>query len=163
MFIHTILMHPSKHYILFLDSSRNQCIYWDTSVVTAFTFHQKYEPNIEENNKDFPPVYPTIELNYWCISTFTTHPLWNWCAGSHYKLYTWMLNHSQTIWDKNEVLWEHLGEHIQNLGNILGTWRECIGNIPPSPPPLDHSHWLHENSISKTVCHHFQPELITPL
>jgi hypothetical protein len=36
-------------------------IYWDTSVVPAFIFHQKYESNIEENNKDFPPVYLTME------------------------------------------------------------------------------------------------------
>jgi hypothetical protein len=35
--------------------------YWDTSVVPAFIFHQKYEPNIEENNQYFPPVCLTME------------------------------------------------------------------------------------------------------
>ncbi len=67
-----------------------------------------------------------------------------------------------------------LGTH---LGNALGSWWEPIKNLkgtcweqrkneknppPPSPPP-EPSHWLHEISFSKTVSHHFWPELIPPI
>ncbi len=149
-------------YSIFGFFKKSIYIYIETSVVVpAFIFHQKYEPNVEENNKDFPPAYLTMEWNHPYTSNFTTKPLGNCSDGSHYKLYTWMLNHSQTTWDKNDVLWEHLGEHIHNLENILGIWCECIGNITPPPPrPFPLAAW---NSISKTVCHHFQPGLITPL
>jgi len=81
---------------------------------------------------------------------------------------------------------EHVGEHIGNLGNILGTHWEFKGNIMgthwnqgkmkknPSPPSkklkrkqhkapermLRPSHWLHEISLPKRIHHHFRPGLI---
>ncbi len=79
---------------------------------------------------------------------------------------------------------ENVGQHIGNLRNIwrmfpLGTWRELSENTfgnqgkmkknPPTPQlekarhvgcMLGPSHWLHEISLSKRVCHHFWPELI---
>jgi hypothetical protein len=88
---------------------------------------------------------------------------------------------------KQPAIGNTLEEHIGNLGNPLGIWWENVGNkgkmkkilLPLSPPPQNplpklkrkknqgtlsacRSHWLHENSISKTVCHHFWPELIPP-
>ncbi len=70
-----------------------------------------------------------------------------------------------------ELLGTHLefGEHA---GNIKGMTWEHIGNnknsITPPPEkrkktPLESSHWLHEISICKFVCHHFQLGLIPPL
>jgi hypothetical protein len=69
---------------------------------------------------------------------------------------------------------EHLwGTNWEHDGNTLGTWKK------PSPPNPTQNlkekisrhfwvhaepfHWLHEISISKTVCHHFWPGLIPPL
>jgi len=68
------------------------------------------------------------------------------------------------------------GEHIENLGNILGTWWEHIGNskgthCEPGKNEkgkkarhfecmLEPSHWLHELSRPKRVRHHFWPGLI---
>jgi hypothetical protein len=74
------------------------------------------------------------------------------------------LNHGPTTWDKKGVpLGTSKGTHW-DLGNIMGTWWEHIGNkphkksFPPSPsqrkqlsPPLQLSHWLHEILISKTT------------
>jgi hypothetical protein len=67
----------------------------------------------------------------------------------------------QTVWKLN--------------GTILGTWWEHIENkeknkIPPhcvqpqkkQTKPFEPSHWLHEFSIFKMVCHHFQPRLMHP-
>ncbi len=83
-----------------------------------------------------------------------------------------------TIWDKKwgtignilgNTLWTWW-EHFQNLiRTTLGTHWEPKNAPPPlSPPkpkwrklsPLEPSHWLHEISISKMVCHHFQPGLL---
>jgi hypothetical protein len=94
-------------------------------------------------------------------------PLWP-------PLYRWKEdNICQSIWDESEVLrrtcwgmhWE-LGEHIENQGKMKKN---------PSPIPnwkgkkvrhlhcmLGPSHWLHEISLSKRVCHHFWPGLICP-
>ncbi len=66
---------------------------------------------------------------------------------------------------------KHVGEHIGNLVNILGTGDFFIKNLPPPPTEkekkarhlecmLGPSHWLHEISLSKRVCHHFWPRLI---
>jgi len=66
----------------------------------------------------------------------------------------------------------HLGNHIwEHFGSLMGTWCEHIGSqrkknkkipCPPLPPPplkkkkkKDHSHWLHEISLSKNVHHQF--------
>ncbi len=46
-------------------------------------------------------------------------------------------NIGQSIWDKVRYYWEHIQEHIGNLENSLGTWREHLGN-PKSPPKLQH-------------------------
>ncbi len=76
------------------------------------------------------------------------------------------------LWDKKmRCHWEHLREQIGNLGNILITWWEQLENLmgtkweqkrKETNPPLEPSHWLHEISISKMVCHHFQPGLYYP-
>jgi hypothetical protein len=81
----------------------------------------------------------------------------------------------------------------KNIGNPLGTWKEHSANTlgsreklkrkslsPPLPAPhppqnikgkkerhlewmLGPSHWLHEISLPKRLCHHFWHGLITPL
>jgi hypothetical protein len=96
------------------------------------------------------------------------------------------------MWDKSEVLWRtcwgthwELGEDIGSLmgthwepeGNIIKTHWELGRNVKnPSPLPqnlkgkktrhlecmLGPSHWLHEISLPKKVCHHFLSSL-TPL
>jgi len=61
-------------------------------------------------------------------------------------------------------------------GNVLGNTLGTLNNkkSPPTFPPLlkpkrkklsppEPSHWLQEISISKIVCHYFQPRLILPL
>jgi hypothetical protein len=62
-----------------------------------------------------------------------------------------------------------LGEHVGNKGKNKKSFP------PPKPKNLkenkakplgvhaEPSHWLHEISISKTVCHHFWPGIISPL
>jgi hypothetical protein len=65
--------------------------------------------------------------------------------------------------------------HGEQIGNLLGTeekWKKS-SSCPPRPNLKENnkvlwvqaepSHWLHETSIPKTVCHHFQPSLIPPL
>ncbi len=67
------------------------------------------------------------------------------------------------------------GEHIGNLGNMLGTKGKWKKSSPSSPHPklkrkiikelwvhVEPTHWLHEISISITVIHHFWPGLIIP-
>jgi len=88
-----------------------------------------------------------------------------------YKLYTWKLNHGQTIRDEkrgaiSNILRNTLGnwDTIQEPdGKSLGThWRPPQKKIAPSNPkpkrkkkaPLRLLNWLHEISISKMVCHH---------
>jgi hypothetical protein len=73
---------------------------------------------------------------------------------------------AQTIWDtKMSCYWECLREHTDNKKK----------NPKKSPPPYpqkleiknlsphEPSHWLHEFSIFKPVCRHFQPGLIPSL
>jgi len=60
-----------------------------------------------------------------------------------------------------------MGVFEEHFGNMMGTNWELDGNIVrlhwdqiknnKSPP----SHWLHEISTSKIICHHFQLALIT--
>jgi hypothetical protein len=50
----------------------------------------------------------------------------------------------------------------------MGTEKEQKNTPPPQNPrekikDPELSHWLHEISISKTVCYHFQPGLLPPL
>jgi hypothetical protein len=73
-----------------------------------------------------------------------------------------------------------IGNLLRNTLKTWGTFWEQLGNImkthweqkrkTPSPKPkrkklsmFEHSHWLHEISISKTICHHLQPCLIPSL
>ncbi len=78
-----------------------------------------------------------------------------------YKIYTWKLNHGQTIWDEKRGVMSNI------LRSTLGNWKhfrilmgrawEHIGNRPAPPPPqapLRFLNWLHEISICKMVCHH---------
>ncbi len=56
----------------------------------------------------------------------------------------------------------YVGEHIGNLGNIVRTWWEPIGNLKGRHlecmlRPFD---WLQEISLPKGVRHHFWPGLI---
>ncbi len=62
----------------------------------------------------------------------------------------------------SETSWQLEGEHRENT----------LGTEHPTPTPkhkrkklspLEPSHWVHEISISKMFCHHFQPVLISPL
>jgi hypothetical protein len=59
-------------------------------------------------------------------------PLFHPCKPL-YNLYTYKLNHSQTIWDKKEVLLKIPREHIENLMETQWTKTK---NAPPFPPPL---------------------------
>jgi hypothetical protein len=73
--------------------------------------------------------------------SFTTSPLpLAPCSPSPfpYKLYTWKLNHGQTIWDIRwcaigNVKWTHweLGEHFVNL---MGTQKHTHKQKSPPPP-----------------------------
>jgi hypothetical protein len=60
---------------------------------------------------------------------------------------TWKLNHCLTIWDKK---WGAIGNVFENVSE---TWWEQLGNLMR----IHWEHWLYEISMSKTVCHHFQP------
>jgi hypothetical protein len=90
-------------------------------------------------------------------------------------IYIRRLNFGLTIWDKSEVLlgttWElevPFGEHI---GSMMGTKEENKKFLPPSFPkkkktgllmsPCRAFHWLHGTFMSKTLCHHFWPGLMT--
>jgi hypothetical protein len=53
-----------------------------------------------------------------------------------------------------------MGNRLRNMLRTLKTCWEIDENTLVHPEP---SHWLHEISISKIVCHHFQPGLIPPL
>ncbi len=97
------------------------------------------------------------------------------------QVYRWKEdNICQSIWDKSEVLWRKYWEHDgKPQGNIVGIHCEPGKNEKKSfPPPtlnlkwkkardfecmLGPSHWLHEISLPKRVCHHFWPGLIIPL
>jgi hypothetical protein len=74
--------------------------------------------------------------------------------------------------------WHAIGNILRNRLKTWGTFWEQLGNLlvtkkqkkNPSPKPkrkklspFEHSHWLHEISISKTICHHLQPCLIPSL
>jgi hypothetical protein len=37
-------------------------------------------------------------------------------------------NICQNIWDKSEVLWKYVGEHIGNLMGTIENLKECCGN-----------------------------------
>jgi hypothetical protein len=82
---------------------------------------------------------------------------------------------------------EHVEKHKENLRNLIGTYWELKRNIVGtqgnmkknsfSPTQetlkpikarhieymLGPSHWGHENSLHKGVCHHFWPGVIYPL
>ncbi len=88
--------------------------------------------------------------------------LWRTCWGTHWEL-------GEHIEKQMRTHWELKG----NSGNTLGTREKWKKN--PSPPPKlkrekkkarhvecmhGPSHWLHEISLPKRVCHHFWPELI---
>jgi hypothetical protein len=89
-----------------------------------------------------------------------------------------------------KVRWygEHVEKHKENLRNLIGTYwefkRNLVGNtlgmretwkkiLPPTnlkPKKARHieymlgpSHWLHENSLQKGVCHHFWRGVKYPL
>jgi hypothetical protein len=78
---------------------------------------------------------------------------------------------------KQGVIENTLGEHIGNLGNILGTWREQSkkGKNRPPPTPKTYKKSKHFECMlslpigcmkflfSKTIHHHFWPMLIPPL
>jgi len=76
-----------------------------------------------------------------------------------------------------------LAQHIENLWNILGTWKEHVGNkwrmnknsFPPAPSPklkrkkikafsvhAEPSHWLHEISMFQNCSSSFLTRAITP-
>jgi hypothetical protein len=84
------------------------------------------------------------------------------------NLYTWNLNHDQIVWDKIWGVFENI------IRSTLGTWWEQPKNKKTHHPgpqtfkeknlsSFEPSHWLHEISIFKTICHQFQPGLIPPL
>jgi len=67
-----------------------------------------------------------------------------------------------------------LGTYREQIGDMVGTPKSQKWTPPPQPPSLpqrkkiwtprvhvEPSHWLHENPILKTVCHHFWPGLIS--
>jgi hypothetical protein len=71
--------------------------------------------------------------------------------------------------------WEHPWrthwEPKEHIGNLMGTHWELEGNkgkmkkrkrIKALSVHAEPSHWLHEISISKTVCHHFWSGLVPP-
>jgi hypothetical protein len=64
-------------------------------------------------------------LNLWCLLKFTqnTDPFPNVCQSK----YVQECNNGQKIWNKSEVLLEHVGEHIESLGNMLTTHWNLIG------------------------------------
>jgi hypothetical protein len=75
---------------------------------------------------------------------------------------------------KVRCYWEHpWGAHWKPDGNTLGPRRDTCWEHPTQNPKekknkalwvhAEPSHWLHEISISKTICHHFLPGLIPPL
>jgi hypothetical protein len=104
------------------------------------------------------------------------------------QLYALKLNHGQ-IGNKNwGAIGNVRGNRLGTWGNMLGIWWEHLGtwweqswttlgtenDREPPPTPKNQkpeektkspqpSHWVHEMSISKTVCHHFQPGLVPPL
>ncbi len=80
------------------------------------------------------------------------------------------------------AIWGHIEEHIENIGNILGAWREHVRNkgkmkkiLPPPTQNLKLKKSRHFECMlslpigcmkfrcSKTVRHHFWPWLIPPL
>jgi hypothetical protein len=97
-------------------------------------------------------------------------------------LYRWKVEDfvGKTYGIKMRCYWEqpwgtHWEPHGNLNGNMLGTKAKWKKSSPPPPAPspnlkrkennalwvhAEPSHWLHEISISKTVCHHFWPGLI---
>jgi hypothetical protein len=74
--------------------------------------------------------------------------------GTHWEIEEHFGNLTKTVWELD--------------GKTLRTEKKK-STCPPAPTPNKKlcppkpSHWLHKISISKTVCHHFQPELMPPL
>jgi hypothetical protein len=85
------------------------------------------------------------------------------------------LNFGLTIWDKSEVLlgttWELEVPFREHIGSMMGIKEENKKFLPPSFPkkkkagllmsPCRAFHWLHGTFMSKTLCHHFWPGLMT--
>jgi hypothetical protein len=103
--------------------------------------------------------------------------------GTHWELG----NVLKPKWELDDMVWNWgaVGNGLQNIlktirepdWNPLGTWWEHICNRQenqknPLPNPQKPKrkknctlslHWLHQISISNSVCHHLQPGLIIPL
>jgi len=90
-----------------------------------------------------------------------------WSASPFGHLYRWEgKDFEQNIWDWSEVLLgTPLGNNIGNLGNILRTSREHVGNkgkmkkiLPPSPPPKKlkrkqiKARWVHASAYPLAAC-----------
>ncbi len=66
----------------------------------------------------------------------------------------------QSVWDKSEVLWEHVGEHIQNQGQFFENSSPPKFKRKKSKAPWVHAWtfplaaWI---SLPKRVGHHFWP------
>jgi hypothetical protein len=120
---------------------------------------------------------PKSRRFFWKIQSL---PLWPTYIGVKERTF------GKTHGIKARCYWEHPWGTQWELGNILGTRWEPIGDLkgtkekwkipPPTPPPklkrkkfkalwghVEPSHWRHEISISKIVHHHFWPGLIPPL
>jgi len=102
---------------------------------------------------------PKIEDSMKCL------PLWPTYIGEKGR------TSGKTYGIKARCDWEHpWGTHWEQRKNE----KILLLHSPPPPQNLkgknkalwvqaEPSHWLHETSIRKTVCHHFQPSLIPPL
>ncbi len=96
-----------------------------------------------------PPQNRTIYFEEW--SSFPLAQLYRWNED----------NICQSIWDKSEVLWRTC------WGTYLEPWQNEKKSFPfpqlktkKSKAPWVPSHWMHEISLLKRVCHHFWPGLI---
>jgi hypothetical protein len=52
------------------------------------------------------------------------------------------------------IVREHMGTHWEHIGNFAMANEKKLECMPRP------SHWLHEISIFKIICHHFWPRLI---